>query len=297
MSMSVDDRARKIVADMGGTWHGSYGMVRCPAHDDRTPSLMIKAGKRAVLVKCWAGCDRKDILAAMRRDKIDGRTSGERSEMPKESSRRQLALSIWDQALPIHDTPAERYLRSRAIDTATLLKHIRLRYTPRCIVGREEDREIHHALLVPFEIDEGIIALQRILLDPKSAEKAVHTATEESKLAIGLIRHAAMRIGGVPPDGVLRLAEGLEEAASVMQLSDWRFKVWGAGGIERYGLIAIPESVRKIVIYTQHGEEAANAIDRAHDHLTGNGRELKIIPPPGRIDQDWNDLLQERAAV
>ncbi|MBB6194022.1 hypothetical protein FHS51_004288, partial [Sphingobium wenxiniae] len=98
-----------------------------------------------------------------------------------------------------------------------------------------------------------------------------------------------------PTGDVLRLAEGFEEAVSVTQLSDGKFKVWGAGGIRRYGLIAIPERIRKIVIYSQHGQEAAQAIEDARDHLTANDRELKIILPPAPAPMDWNDILQERA--
>lgn len=289
--MDADQRARQIVDVMGGHWHGSYGMVCCPAHDDHNPSLQITPGKKAVLVKCWAGCDRQDVLAAMRRQQIDGRTNGEAHEPPPRRSNRQLALSIWEAAKPIAGTPAETYLRSRAINP---IGH-KLRYTPRCIVGAGEEREIHHALLIPFESDEGIISLQRILIDPQTGRKIRHGATGESKMALGLIRHAAMRIDGLPADGVLRLAEGYEEAVSVTQLSGGRFKVWGAGGIERYGLISIPDSVRKVVIYSQHGDEAAGAIERSREHLTANNRELKIILPPGREDQDWNDLLQEKA--
>src|SRR3546814_5386632 len=104
-----------------------------------------------------------------------------------------------------------------------------------------------------------------------------------------------MRIGGQPTGDVLRLAEGFEEAVSVTQLSDGKFKVWGAGGIRRYGLIAIPERIRKIVIYSQHGQEAAQAIEDARDHLTANDRELKIILLPAPAPMDWNDILQERS--
>src|SRR3546814_5036648 len=105
----------------------------------------------------------------------------------------------------------------------------------------------------------------------------------------------SMRIGGQPPGDVLRLAEGFEEAVSVSQLSAGKFKVWGAGGIRRYGLIAIPERIRKIVIYSQHGQEAAQAIEDARGHLTANDRELKIILPPAPAPMDWNDILQEKA--
>src|SRR3546814_1958928 len=87
-------------------------------------------------------------------------------------------------------------------------------------------------LLVPFEADEGIIAVQRILLDPATGEKRYHAALREAKLTLGLVRHAAMRIGGQPPGDVLRLAEGFEEAVSVSQLSAGKFKVWGEIGRE-----------------------------------------------------------------
>jgi hypothetical protein len=41
--------------------------ARCPAHEDGSPSLSISEGMDGrVLVRCWAGCDTKDILAALR---------------------------------------------------------------------------------------------------------------------------------------------------------------------------------------------------------------------------------------
>ncbi len=40
-------------------------LARCPAHPDRSPSLSIGEGKDGrVLMRCWAGCATKDILAA-----------------------------------------------------------------------------------------------------------------------------------------------------------------------------------------------------------------------------------------
>jgi hypothetical protein len=42
-------------------------MVRCPAHENREPSLSItdaKGGK--VLARCHAGCDQRDVIAALR---------------------------------------------------------------------------------------------------------------------------------------------------------------------------------------------------------------------------------------
>ncbi len=43
---------------------GGYS-ARCPAHDDRRPSLTFRDGYRRVLVRCWAGCAVGDITAAL----------------------------------------------------------------------------------------------------------------------------------------------------------------------------------------------------------------------------------------
>ena len=37
----------------------------CPAHNDTNPSLSITKGDRAWLIKCWSGCDIKDICDAV----------------------------------------------------------------------------------------------------------------------------------------------------------------------------------------------------------------------------------------
>jgi hypothetical protein len=39
--------------------------ARCPAHPDRRPSLSIRRGERGVLLRCFAGCAYRDILAAL----------------------------------------------------------------------------------------------------------------------------------------------------------------------------------------------------------------------------------------
>src|SRR3546814_1995769 len=193
-------------------------MIRRPPRSTRTDTRFPYT--TLFRSKCWAGCTQEAVWSALNVPNVNRHPNGEAGDRAPEPSRRKLALQLWDSAVPIAGTAGERYLRSRAIDPAGL----KVRFAPRCIIGPPEAREEHPALLVPFEADEGIIAVQRILLDPATGEKRYHAALREAKLTLGLVRHAAMRLGGQPTGDVLRLAEGFEEAGSVPQLSDGKFK-------------------------------------------------------------------------
>ena len=59
--------ARAITEALGGKWHGAYGQVCCPAHDDSNPSLSITTGDEVdIVLKCWAGCEQEDVLDVLR---------------------------------------------------------------------------------------------------------------------------------------------------------------------------------------------------------------------------------------
>jgi DNA primase len=54
-------RLDRVRANGGDRWQAC-----CPAHDDKSPSLSIKeniSGK--ILIHCWAGCDSRDVMAAI----------------------------------------------------------------------------------------------------------------------------------------------------------------------------------------------------------------------------------------
>ena len=44
---------------------GSQWEAKCPAHDDKTPSLKIKQGDETIIIHCFAGCRAKDVIDAM----------------------------------------------------------------------------------------------------------------------------------------------------------------------------------------------------------------------------------------
>src|SRR3984893_10382014 len=61
-------RAQQLAQALGGRKAGADYVARCPAHNDRKPSLSISdANDGKVLVYCHAGCDQEQVITALRR--------------------------------------------------------------------------------------------------------------------------------------------------------------------------------------------------------------------------------------
>jgi hypothetical protein len=53
-------RLEAVMPAGDGRWY-----ARCPAHNDRSPSLSVRETGEKVLLNCFAGCDPSDVLAAV----------------------------------------------------------------------------------------------------------------------------------------------------------------------------------------------------------------------------------------
>lgn len=284
-NVSIEDQAERVVRQLGGKWCGNFAMCRCPAHTDATASLSVRVGTKAVLFHCFAGCTSAAIMVALRSGKVlapADHDPGQRQEGKADLNK--VALAVWRQAKPFTSTLADHYLRSRAI----IPDGITARFDPRCQFGAGAAKAFAPALIVPIEEDAGVVAIHRTFLRSEGGGKA---DIPEPKRMLGNPGSGAVRWGGLPTDGILRLAEGVEDAASVMNMLGGGLFVWPVLGVERYQAVAIAESVHTVIIYSQHGGEAARAIERATPHLKANGRQLVVKAPPH--PGDWNDLLRE----
>jgi DNA primase len=58
--------ADSIARGLGARRSGSSWMARCPAHDDRNPSLSIREVEGKVLLHCHAGCSQRDVIDALK---------------------------------------------------------------------------------------------------------------------------------------------------------------------------------------------------------------------------------------
>jgi hypothetical protein len=254
---------------------------------DRNPSLLIKDGDHAVLLKCFAGCDRLDILAELRRrgfiDQIDEhrrRNPAPAAELIPTHTASPEALDLWRAAQPIADTPVAQFLAARGLTItpppslrATILLHLK-RYPLPAMVA---------AVQAP---DRRIIAVQRTLIDPRGDRKAqVHVP----RLTIGALGWGAIRLAAATD--VLGLAEGTEKALAAMQL--FGVPCWATLGT-RMSRVWIPEYVRELHIFGDNdepGRVAAGRTGQGHRH-----RKVVLRFPPEQF-KDWDDVTQAQRSA
>src|SRR6187551_607004 len=119
-SERLERRAREIVDSLGGEWRRSKGMCRCPAHEDRTPSLSVSLGRHAILLHCFAGCTNEAVIAALARHGVRPRelfdgSGGPLPAQPREETADRNACRLWRGAGALRGSPAETYMTKRGL--------------------------------------------------------------------------------------------------------------------------------------------------------------------------------------
>ena len=278
--------ARSICESRGGKWSGTKGMARCPAHDDRTPSLGVSLGRAAILLHCFAGCDQESVLAGLAREGVpasalfSGGAIAPTMDTSASTKPSAAALRIWRDAQPLRASPAKAYLESRGILAASPA----LRFHPRTPLGPKGRARFLPAMIAAVSLDEGPIAIHRTFLSTEASGKA---AFEKPKRALGALGEAAVRLFA-PVSGKLGLAEGIESAMSAYALTG--IPVWATLGNERFGLVIVPESVTELHLFVDHDAGGELAESRGLAAYARDGRTIHVRKPSSR-DTDWNDEL------
>jgi putative DNA primase/helicase len=279
----LEQEARTLVERLGGRWSPQGGMCLCPAHEDRTPSLSVRAGRSRLLLHCFAGCRAADILRALgSAGLIDPGPAGATDrgrELPAAASSRHAARRVWGEGRAILDTAAGRYLAARGLETASP----ELRFHPRTPHGPRPFTIFRPAMIAAVRDDSGLAAVHRSFLDPRLPRLAELPAP---RCGLGRFGRGAVRFGGTTHR--LGLAEGIETALSASLL--FGVPCWATLGTERFGLVALPAGVTELLLFLDNdpGGRRAEALARqAFAHLTTI--ESHYPPRPG---DDWNDVLR-----
>jgi len=288
---SLEAQGREMVERLGGEWHQRGGMCRCPAHDDRTPSLSVRVGERRLLFHCFAGCDTRAVIRALEALRLHMRDApsrqGGRVWTPADPGRqnRGAASRLWSAARPIEGSPAEAYLRSRGLaPTAS-----DLRYHPRTPYGQGTQAIFRPAMLAAVRDDSGLVAVHRTFLDLSPARLA---DLPLPKRALGRPGQGAVRLRP-PHERMLGLAEGVETAMAATELTG--VPCWATLGTERFAHVALPASVTQLILFLDNDPGGRRAEKLAREAHCGTDVEIEARYPqtPG---VDWNDVLLKHAA-
>lgn len=286
--------AETMAKALGGRKVGQGWTARCPAHDDREPSLSIRDAGGKVLVRCHAGCDQRDVIAALKerglwegkahsylRKSRHRKVSPPRPD-PSQAERSAVALSIWQSTIPAEGTPVEAYLASRGL-TCSLplslrfhsgLKHPSGRIWP-CMVA-----------LVTRGADETPLAIHRTFLARDGQGKA---PVEPTKMMLGPCRAGAVRLGD--PSDVLMIGEGIETCLAAMQTTG--HPAWAALSTSGLRALDLPDCVRNVIVLADGDDPGEAAARDCALRWMRQGRRVRIARPPRGLD--FNDMLLGRA--
>ena len=265
-----------VIQRLGGVWSGRHAMVRCPAHEDRTPSLSIRQGRNSILVHCFAGCDGAAVMRGIRQ--VLGHTIPDQRAMPVPANDREPPFRrLWAEARPVEGTLGERYLRD--------VRGIRfvpadVRFHGRCPMGRGSAARFLPALLVGVFVRERLIAVQRLFLDSE-------TAVRTHRMMLGNSR------GGTWParfEGrVMRIAEGFESACAYRQLTGQ--EAGTCFGVRNFGGFDIASGSTRVTLLPDNDLEGARTAHAAiaQRHIDETPFDIERCPPSVK---DWAELVQ-----
>lgn len=278
----LEQEGRALVERLGGRWSPNGGLCRCPAHDDRSPSLSVRAGRSRLLLHCFAGCAASDILKALASGRmLDPAVPSMASSAPAPDrwEMQGAARRLWGSARDLATTPAARYLALRGVTEIPP----GLRYHPRTPHGARPFTQFRPALVAAVRDESGLVAVHRTFLDVGRG----HVASRPlARAGLGRFGRGAVRLGGVAAR--LGLAEGIETALSARAL--FGMPCWATLGTERFALIALPAEVTELHLFLDNdaGGRRAEALAR---EAYGQALPIEIHVPP-RAGDDWNDVLR-----
>jgi len=279
IALALGDRRAQRLAD------GSY-LVPCPVpshgrgRGDRNPSLRIGDGDTQLLVRCYAGCDARDVLDELRsRGLLDDRGKKRAPEVRDSYADQQhrKAAWMWSQRRPIGGTVAEIYLRKARGITCVLPPTLAFLspYKP------EHSAALIAAFALPDEVEPGVVAPPRsvtaihlTLLKPDGSGKA---DTDRPKLFVGSPGNLPIVLA--TPNDLLALAitEGIEDGLTAHQATG--LGAWVAGSAGRMPALSesLPRYIESVTICAHADKAGQNGALALAEALDRRGIEVRLL--------------------
>ena len=266
------------------------GMMRCPFHEDGTPSLRIYPDHYHCF-GCGAHGNQIDWLIAVegmsRTDAIeylkDWNGPPTEQNQVETNSNRNNALRLWTAAGPIAGTLAARYLADiRGIDLAVLPPSVDdvLRFHPRCPFNGT-----HHPCLLALMRD--------VVTDEPTGIHRIALTSDGHKIE----RWSLGKVGAVklwPAGPQLVVGEGLETvlaAATRIPYENAPLRpAWALGSSGPLGYLPVIPGVERLIILVDHDEVGITAALTCTERWTRAKRTVVRLTPD-EAGADFNDLV------
>jgi len=307
--------AAEIIAALGG--NPRYGLARCPAHADSTPSLKVSEKNGRVLVHCHAGCSQAEVIKELKARGLWGNSQSSPSRINYSSKdKMKTTRDAYDKFRdawaimraadgligPVEQwskrpkKPTE-YLQGRNID----LMPENLMFLSRACSIKLQSR-IPGLLTFPAMVAPivGPDRIQGCLVTYLTSDGTRNLRGKDSKKSIRRIYGASkggyVQLGDIDsgdPPKTLIVAEGIETALSVSQLTDAPAIAVPGGNFRTIA----PPLAKELIIATDNDGDGGGLkkATEAASLWVSNGRlvRLALAPDPHK---DWNDAIRDSDA-
>lgn len=307
--------AQSLTLALRGRWYGRYGLAFCPVHDNRrTPALRLADGcDGRLLALCSAGCTFESVVDVLRgMGLLAGRVRGAVPDLLVQlrrqadqgafaERRRRQAIELWQTAVGVAGTLAERYLRARSI-TAVLPRTLRFHGACWHASGRRLPALL--ALVEKAGLAEPVGVHRIYLTEPGCKADIAPVKASLGPVGGGAVWLGVGRIGSVEAGQRRALgepvvvAEGIETALSLpptlLGSSPSILATLSTSGMT--GLALPGGQPGRLVITPDNDSAGRKAATTLADRACALGWTVQYLRPPSH-QKDWNDVLQERATT
>jgi hypothetical protein len=279
--------AGEIAHALGGRRSGAGAYVaKCPAHEDRSPSLSLRdTDDGRALFHCHAGCDPCDVIEGLRSRGL-WETREHTGVMPKPKARPAPKPSVdksgkarwlWQRSRPIQATVAEIYLRAERGITCPL--PATLRFLP---ASDQHPPSMIAPFLIPAEIAPGKLAVNSDHVDAVHITRLTPDGRKHpddpAKITLGSA--SGLPIVLAPMNDLLGLAitEGTEDALSVHQVTG--LGAWAAGTAGRLPALAeaVPRYCDCVTIFADGDTAGTDNSMLLAERLDARSIHVEILP-------------------
>lgn len=264
----------------------------CPFHPDKTPSFTVNDDKGFYhCFGCGAHGDVLDFVVALHgvelREAAAMLDGGDMPAVivrpapvagPDNAERTAEAMAIWNAASAIGGTPAEMYLRRRAISIPLpdCFRFARLRF-------KGERRPCLVALVSAPNGDPQ--AIHRIFLDEAGGKASMPDG--KVKFSLGPLTGGAIRLSPVFVE--MGVCASVEDGLSLIQLTG--LAVWAVTGDTSLHRIVLPDVVRSVVVGHDADASGRAAGQRTAETFAAQRLKVRLLAPLDGC-KDFNDELK-----